>query len=427
MPSNSQGNGTWASDIDMDMPGLHGESESWGQGDWATTSDLVNSILGATGKATVPANPPSEIPQEPPAADEADSGDSQPLRGHDGRQSEYGAWEPRRGTSHADGFQGEQAQADAHGEAWQVPPAVKEPVRHGGPSEHYERNDRAGRRGRFTSAIAIVLAVVAIAVALSPVLFPAVDQDKWLISLVLSLPMVAVIVTPAMLLGLRSATKPKGQLGKKRGVASVIMCSVALVTSVAVVTLNMARMIGDLNESGLTAKEQTDQSSMTILFPGGKLTLSNKAITLLMKAKILPDNTLDNGAIPLSSSNGKVYVGSRELDATLISEQLKDETPEASQETLDSIAAGVEALAKQGIRITTDGKSVTLRFQDGTSRRITSKELENLKDFTDSQVLQPSQASQTSQADPTNQSDQAIQVDPASAATSTITDAIPTN
>jgi len=120
-----------------------------------------------------------------------------------------------------------------------------------------------------------------------------------------------------------------------------------------------------MNMNGVIAKEQTGTSSMVIVFPGGKLELGNEAIKVLMKAGVLPDSTLDNGAIPISSQNGKVYVGSREIDTEVIRQYSSYVSPESSQQTLREIVKGIETLSKHNFAITTDGESITLRNKNG--------------------------------------------------------------
>ena len=178
----------------------------------------------------------------------------------------------------------------------------------------------------------------------------------------------------------RSATKPNGQLGKRRGVTAIGLCSVSLVVSALIVLTSAFGIVHDLNASKKTAKEQTHAVMMSIVFPGGKLTLSNEASKVLMKAGLLPDNTLDNGAIPVSSANGKVYVGSQELDTDLVSNSSSHPSQEASARTMSEISDAIESLERQGIGITTDGRNITLRFKDGSTMRITEEDMNHLQE-----------------------------------------------
>jgi hypothetical protein len=223
--------------------------------------------------------------------------------------------------------------------------------------------------------IALGLSILTMIVALYPLLSRIFDESRWPLYLLSSLPMTAAIALPATLLGLRSATKPKHQLGKGRGVAAIVVASMSLMTSAIIVTSTLLGFVSDMNESKKTAQDQKDNESTSIVFPGGSVTLDNESIKLLMDMGLMPDNTLDDGRIRMSQYDGKIYIGSKELDSDLVWKITQDSTSEASGETLEGVARGIETLSKHTVTITTNGDTITLTDGNGNSRVLTVEEI----------------------------------------------------
>lgn len=390
---------------------------------WATADDLVNSIVGAGDPSfqqaarpqaeavpevtpqrrpeAVPQMVPEVAPQGPqgptdrqaPARRERTVAPDSVATTPAGDGGEYGAWDYQRddaagGIPFGGGEEPGRGQILAMGNPLADELASRRPDPHarrdrGGErpaTTHFESGDKAGRRGRFTSVLALAFALASLVAALSPALLTAVDQEQWILALLGALPVTALCAVPALLLGLRSATKPREQLGKGRGIVAIAMCAVSLVVATVLVVTRAKGMVDELNMNGVVAKEQTNASTMTLVFPGGKLELGNEAIRVLMQAGVLPDSTLDNGAIPISSQNGKVYVGSREIDTEVIRQYSSYVSPEASQQTLGEIVEGVEALSQHNFAITTDGDTITLRGKGGGQYTITWDDLAERSD-----------------------------------------------
>lgn len=374
-------------------------------GKWATPDDLVSSILG---------QPPSRHAQpvtEPidetdgTSADDGNAPAAMRDDGHDGAAtierpsaiasgsrtvSEYGKWSDMAFGKGPDGAEaateptspgeaaperhgaiaGEASRPDVPVAATDIEQALGEGLR---ARQRRAKDDVTGRRGRFTSVLSVLLSLCVLVVAFAPVILRYMDQERWVLSLISSLPFAALLAFPATMLGLRSAIKPKGQLGRRRGIAAVIICSVALLSSAFVIRGEVRRLLDDLNAAGRTAKEQTSADTMSIIFPGGQMELDNKAIKVLMREGMLPDNTLDNGAIPISSQGGKIYVGSKEIDTEIVSRDTGESDVEASSETLRELADALEKLQAKDIEVTTDGENIVLKSKQGETRIVLSE------------------------------------------------------
>lgn len=359
--------GRW-SQFGMPDGGDATQQENPFQSEWATADDLVNSIVGAT-TGGVPQQ--AVVPEGDPQPDDV-APDRDP-RPH-GRPSsgEYGAWEPRNVPEQGDQplrRMPRRQGADDTGESWPCHHEVR-----GG--NRFDADDKAGRKGRFTSAIALVLAIVTAFVAISPLTSRLLQEEKWVLTLLSSLPIATMVAFPAIILGLRSATKPKGQVGKRRGVAAIVISSVSLVVSAVIVTSTCVGMFRQANEEKTIAQDQTSSTTTSIVFPGGQVTLENKAIKVLMRVGLMPDNTLDDGEIRISSSNGKIYIGSKEIDPELVmSSSDEDNMSEASEDTYKSLVESIATLNSHGVAITTDGKTITLKDRTGNSRTLTPEEI----------------------------------------------------
>jgi hypothetical protein len=149
----------------------------------------------------------------------------------------------------------------------------------------------------------------------------------------------------------------------------------SLMTSAIIVTSTLLGFVSDMNESKKTAQDQKDNESTSIVFPGGSVTLDNESIKLLMDMGLMPDNTLDDGRIRMSQYDGKIYIGSKELDSDLVGKITRDSTSEASGETLEGVARGIETLSKHNVTITTNGDTITLTDGNGNSRVLTVEEI----------------------------------------------------
>jgi hypothetical protein len=373
------------SQIDMEDEGVQEDLGRWSRfgtegqsaSEWATADDLVNSIVGTTPHADV--KEPEPEPEPSPRHEEM------PIREmpiHQSKVSEYGAWEPAArervvpaGATPSEGRPDVPYEPPYDRPQYLAADDLRDRDDDLRQERHFGREDRAGRKGRFTSMIALGLSILTMIVALYPLLSRTFDESRWPLYLLSSLPMTAAIALPATLLGLRSATKPKHQLGKGRGVAAIVVASMSLMTSAIIVTSTLLGFVSDMNESKKTAQDQKDNESTSIVFPGGSVTLDNESIKLLMDMGLMPDNTLDDGRIRMSQYDGKIYIGSKELDSDLVGKITRDSTSEASGETLEGVARGIETLSKHNVTITTNGDTITLTDGNGNSRVLTVEEI----------------------------------------------------
>ena len=373
------------SQIDMEDEGVQEDLGRWSRfgtegqsaSEWATADDLVNSIVGTTPHADV--KEPEPEPEPSPRHEEM------PIREmpiHQSKVSEYGAWEPAArervvpaGATPSEGRPDVPYEPPYDRPQYLAADDLRDRDDDLRQARHFGREDRAGRKGRFTSMIALGLSILTMIVALYPLLSRTFDESRWPLYLLSSLPMTAAIALPATLLGLRSATKPKHQLGKGRGVAAIVVASMSLMTSAIIVTSTLLGFVSDMNESKKTAQDQKDNESTSIVFPGGSVTLDNESIKLLMDMGLMPDNTLDDGRIRMSQYDGKIYIGSKELDSDLVGKITRDSTSEASGETLEGVARGIETLSKHNVTITTNGDTITLTDGNGNSRVLTVEEI----------------------------------------------------
>lgn len=337
---NPQGKKTPWSEIDMESEDVQQDLRRWGgfsgtgdDDDWATADDLVSSIVGNVLSAT--------------DQEGGDGGEAKAAQGQRQPQatkvatkrrqaSDYGAWDSDGQGSGGDSMPGESERV-----VGQVADAQQ------------QRQNR--RAGQLTSGIALILAVITVLCAVSPFLFKQFEQNQemWVVAIIMSLPVTAFLALPATLLGLRSATKPKGQLGKGRGIASIVISSAAVVLSSVILLSEGTSLIRGLNESGQIAKEQNlDNDTLNVVLPHATVEIDYEAASWLMRAKLLPDGTIDRGSIPISAANSKVYIGSRDVDLDLLTGGTTTGTQQPSEETYENFVKLLQDMSGGGLSMT---------------------------------------------------------------------------
>lgn len=224
-----------------------------------------------------------------------------------------------------------------------------------------DRRDRAGyasqgdkgdRRGRITSLLALLLAAASVAAIFSPNLVRHEGPIDRLVLSMAALGLSLAMMVPAVLLGLRSASKPKGHVGRGRGLVSVMVSAVAPCVAFALMVSACLGLARSVMGSGLVAKSvDGDSDAVTLVTPAGKFPLSDWERKVFEAFDLMPEAEVstDSDDIAVEASDGSLYIGGSEQKAS-------------EGEMTDLIARAVEK-AQEG------GYSVSIR-SDGTVRGV---------------------------------------------------------
>lgn len=252
------------------------------------------------------------------------------------------------------------------------------------------RHGEADRKGRVTSLIALMLAIAIVAMSVGAVILPwaisasgeAVDYGKLLTSIAAGFGAILlslVLMVPTVLIALRSASKPKGHVGRGRGLFSVIASVTLPVLCLGCLGTFAFLQAHAVMHSGIISKTvPDDDGNIRLVVPGNDITISKDVAYTLDSAGLLPETTLDEGGtIPVTAKNGTIYVGEQRLDTETLQDLagMSGSSVEVTDEQLTDIAKSMESLEELGYSLGIDedgqivatdasGNSVTLSMDD---------------------------------------------------------------
>lgn len=243
------------------------------------------------------------------------------------------------------------------------------------------------RRGSITSILALLLSLAVIVLSVMTVAIPlsmatadgvtdygglVVGMARGLASAMASL----MLMVPTVLLALRSASKPKGHVGRGRGLFSVI---VSVTFPVMFLGIGLAFAFGQARsvmESGVVAKTApADDGSIRLVAPGYSVTVSDDVASLMDGLGLLPEQTVEeDGTLPVTSKNGRIYVGEQELDAEALREIIGTST-QMTDSQLEEVARQIESLERLGYSLGVDeGGQVVAIDPHGNSAKLVTNE-----------------------------------------------------
>lgn len=260
----------------------------------------------------------------------------------------------------------------AHGTTDSLPsPPADEPDAPSGGQSPQDGDRPAKTPGRVTSLLGVLLLALMVALALLPtIVHHASPQDPLDLAMlsVGCLTAMMVLVTPTVLLGLRSASKPRGTAGRGRGLAVVIMATLVPVVTFAVTLCHAYGKAHDLMHSGLVLQSVRPDGTTALVSPVGTRALSPGEEQVLGALCLLPDIIIEDGdEVAVESEAGEVTVGDREVS-------LDDDATSA-------IARGIEEAKSRGYKVSLgadgrlhgtdeDGNDVTVSLtEDGINIR----------------------------------------------------------
>lgn len=202
------------------------------------------------------------------------------------------------------------------------------------------------RRGSITSFLGLILVALSIACVTANVAIPTETNAEWLIRSIATLGVVIVASIAAILVGLRSASKPKGHVGRGRGLATVIMGALMPAVAFSVMVLSMHAIAREVMKSGLVmhvTERATGKSSLVT--PIGSHALTEQERHALETLDLMPDiATYDDEQVPVEATDGVLSVNGTEVE------------PNGS--TMESLTEELDTMQRNGyqIRMGADGK-----------------------------------------------------------------------
>lgn len=265
--------------------------------------------------------------------------------------------------------------------------------------EYERRLQRGDRKGAVTSVLALILAIATLALSLGGVAtalsipiqiddFPALKHTlKLLIVAIMASLCSLIVMVPTILIGLRSASKPKGHAGRGRGLFSVIIGATVPVTCLFVIlTFSLMRANSDISRitsSGLVSRTEPDSDGrVRIVTPGGTATVNGNVADALDDLGLLPENVVaDDGTIPISAHDRTIYVGEEPVSPDTIQGLIGTHGTPVTESQLGDVADQVERLSDLGYSMGIDdtgrivatdprGNSVSIDMDDGHNLRV---------------------------------------------------------
>lgn len=206
-------------------------------------------------------------------------------------------------------------------------------------------------RGRVTSVLGVILVALIVIVVVIPAVLPTADEAERVLRAFGMSGIALVLMVPAVLLGLRSACTPKGHVGRGRGIVTVVAGTVVPVISVVITVLMALGLAHEVVNSGIASRiVNPKDGSVTIVTPLGKTSVTKETAKVLDSLGLLPELTMnENGSIPISASDGVIYLGGQQLDANTISGLIgNDMTPEITADTIKNLADGITEAKENG-------------------------------------------------------------------------------
>ena len=228
-------------------------------------------------------------------------------------------------------------------------------------------------RGKITSFLALLFLVAAVAVA--GIAVPKIVEGNGTlydaITLVLMLPVAGIFAWFAVIVGTRSVAQPKGTQGRGRGLVAVLSAPLAPVVASVLLVVSIFGMAKAIVSSGALSKIQKDDGGMTIVYPGGRFDIDQHVTKFASQMGLLPENTLNSdSSIPLSTSNGSIYMGTTAIDLSSVQ---GSGTPKLTEDQFVALTAAVEQLERNGysVALGPNEKSATVTDANGETLTVT--------------------------------------------------------
>ena len=222
-------------------------------------------------------------------------------------------------------------------------------------------------KGRVTSAFALALAVVVIALSVLAVAGPlsgGVGYGRLVTTVVAGLvALVAahVLMIPAMLLGLRSANLPKGHVGRGRGLFSVIAgVTVPVVAGLALVATSFLQVRSIMDSGALSRLTDPETHRTRLVSPGTSIELDDDLARIMEAAGLMPDNPVDeDGMVPIEASDGSISIGGRRIvpeDLQGVAEITGKGRGLLDKENVASLSRQIEDIEALGVSLAIDSE-----------------------------------------------------------------------